>query len=156
MSDLMDLTPQIDTITTYLKDPRLVEKKDEEGNSYWEPSQEPLEHDGHPMWVERLLPHTEDYKKAQFSRSAKYINQAQGEGTTQDLTSMVLTKIRLVSWQKPLLVGKSTWVVSGSSSLLRRLKRSMLGLTSSNNNSKRLRITRRFLPRVSVRPPRMG
>lgn len=84
MSDLMDLTPQIDTITTYLKDPRLVEKKDEEGNSYWEPSQEPLEHDGHPMWVERLLPHTEDYKKAQFSRSAKYINQAQGEGTTQD------------------------------------------------------------------------
>ena len=65
MSDLFDLTPQKDTVTTKLVDPR---------------DQSPLEHDGHEMWVERYLPHTSEYKKAQYKRTQKYLKAAQKKG----------------------------------------------------------------------------
>ena len=65
MSDLMDLTPQRDTIKTELVHPT---------------TQEPLEHEGQPMWVERYLPHTPEYKKSQYSRTQKYLKSAQSKG----------------------------------------------------------------------------
>jgi len=62
MSDLMSLTPQKDTVVTKLIDPR-------DGS--------PLKHDKKEMWIERYLPHTADYKQAQYKRTQKYLKAAQ-------------------------------------------------------------------------------
>jgi len=75
--DLNDLSPQRDTVVTYLNNPASYEEIfDDEGNvvdyKYY-----PLEHDGHPMWIERYLPHTAEYKKSQYKRTQKYLKSAQ-------------------------------------------------------------------------------
>jgi len=70
MSDLMSLTPQKDTIKVELINP--VDGK-------------PLSHDKKVMWVERLLPHTGEYKKSQYKRSQKYIKAAQKSGNGGDV-----------------------------------------------------------------------
>ena len=62
MSDLMSLTPQKDTVVTKLIDPR-------DGS--------PLKHDKKEMWIERYLPHTAEYKQAQYKRTQKYLKAAQ-------------------------------------------------------------------------------
>jgi len=63
--DLSNLTPQRETQVTKLTDPR-------DGS--------PLTHDKKEMWVERYLPHTEEYKKAQYKRTQKYLKAAQAKG----------------------------------------------------------------------------
>lgn len=63
--DLNDLTPQRETQVTKLTDPR-------DGS--------PLTHNKKEMWVERYLPHTEEYKKAQYKRTQKYLKAAQAKG----------------------------------------------------------------------------
>ena len=60
--DLSSLTPQKDTVVTKLIDPR-------DGS--------PLKHDKKEMWMERYLPHTADYKQAQYKRTQKYLKAAQ-------------------------------------------------------------------------------
>ena len=60
--DLNDLSPQRDTVITYLTDPR-------DGS--------PLTHNKKKMWIERYLPHTAEYKKAQYKRTQKYVKAAQ-------------------------------------------------------------------------------
>ena len=60
--DLNDLSPQRDTVITYLTDPR-------DGS--------PLTHNKKKMWIERYLPHTAEYKKAQYKRTQKYLKAAQ-------------------------------------------------------------------------------
>ncbi len=60
--DLNDLSPQRDTVITYLTDPR-------DGS--------PLTHNKKKMWIERYLPHTAEYKKAQYKRTQKYLKTAQ-------------------------------------------------------------------------------
>ncbi len=67
MSDLFDFTPQRDTVVTYLTNPT---------------DNKPLEHDGTQMWIERYLPHTKEYKKAQYQRTQKYLKAAQAKGDT--------------------------------------------------------------------------
>jgi len=65
--DLNDLTPQRDTVKTKLIDPR-------DGS--------PLKHDKKEMWIERYLPHTAEYKQAQYKRTQKYLKAAQKAKTT--------------------------------------------------------------------------
>jgi hypothetical protein len=60
--DLNDLSPQRDTVVTYLSDPR-------DGSE--------LTHNKKKMWIERYLPHTAEYKKAQYKRTQKYLKSAQ-------------------------------------------------------------------------------
>src|SRR6056297_2334743 len=60
--DLNTLTPQKDTVVTKLTDPR-------DGS--------PLTHNKKEMWIERYLPHTADYKQAQYKRTQKYLKAAQ-------------------------------------------------------------------------------
>ena len=60
--DLSSLTPQKDTVVTKLIDPR-------DGSQ--------LKHDKKEMWIERYLPHTAEYKQAQYKRTQKYLKAAQ-------------------------------------------------------------------------------
>ena len=60
--DLSSLTPQKDTVVAKLIDPR-------DGS--------PLKHDNKEMWIERYLPHTAEYKQAQYKRTQKYLKAAQ-------------------------------------------------------------------------------
>ncbi len=64
--DLSTLTPQKDTTKTKLTDPR-------DGS--------PLKHDKKEMWIERYLPHTSEYKQAQYKRTQKYLKAAQKSKT---------------------------------------------------------------------------
>ncbi len=90
--DLSTLTPQRETQITKLTDPR-------DGS--------PLTHDKKEMWVERYLPHTEEYKKAQYKRTQKYLKAAQAEGkNTGDIDLYEAEKDRIevmaettVTWQ---------------------------------------------------------
>jgi hypothetical protein len=65
--DLNDLTPQRDTVVTKLVDPR---------------DGKPLTHNKKEMWIERYLPHTAEYKQAQYKRTQKYLKAAQKAKTT--------------------------------------------------------------------------
>ena len=65
--DLSSLTPQKDTVVTKLTNPQIVTKIDEEGNQYEEPSGETLTHNKKEMWIERYLPHTDEYNRRNIS-----------------------------------------------------------------------------------------
>lgn len=65
MSDIFDLTPKNDTVVTQLTDPR-------DGSQ--------LTHEDKGMWIERYLPHTPQYKKAQYKHTQKYLKAAQKAG----------------------------------------------------------------------------
>jgi len=90
--DLSDLSPKRDTVVTYLKDPR-------DGSD--------LTHNKKKMWVERFLPHTEQYKRAQYQRTQKYLAAAQQskEGKSNiDLFEAEVDRIEVmaettISWQ---------------------------------------------------------
>jgi len=90
--DLSSLTPQKDTVVTKLIDPR-------DGS--------PLKHDKKEMWIERYLPHTADYKQAQYKRTQKYLKAAQkAKNTDVDIDLYEAEKDRVevmaettVAWQ---------------------------------------------------------
>jgi hypothetical protein len=80
--DISNLAPQKDTVVTKLTNPKIVTKFDDEGNEYKAPSGEILTHDKKEMWVERYLPHTDEYKQSQYKRTQKYIKAAQKTNNT--------------------------------------------------------------------------
>jgi len=90
--DLSSLTPQKDTVVTKLIDPR-------DGS--------PLKHDKKQMWIERYLPHTAEYKQAQYKRTQKYLKAAQkAKNTDVDIDLYEAEKDRVevmaettVAWQ---------------------------------------------------------
>jgi len=105
--DLSSLTPQKDTVVTKLTNPQIVTKIDEEGNQYEEPSGETLTHNKKEMWIERYLPHTAEYKQAQYKRTQKYLKAAQkAKNTDVDIDLYEAEKDRVevmaettVAWQ---------------------------------------------------------
>src|SRR6056297_2396200 len=74
--DLSSLTPQKDTVVTYLKAPADFETT-EGGKKKKYKQGDRLSHDGKDFWVERYLPHTSEYKQAQYKRTQKYLKAAQ-------------------------------------------------------------------------------
>jgi hypothetical protein len=90
--DIFDLTPQKDTVIVELTDPR---------------DDSPLVHNKKKMFIERYLPHTEEYKKAQYKKTQKYLKMAQKQGNTDvdiDLYEAETDRVDVmaettVSWQ---------------------------------------------------------
>jgi len=83
--DLTDLTPQKDTVVTKLVDPR-------DGS--------PLKHNKQEMWIERYLPHTGEYKKAQYKRTQKYLKAAQkskGKESDFDLYEAEQDRVEIIA-----------------------------------------------------------
>ena len=81
--DLSSLTPQKDTVVTYLKAPVDVPTTDEKGKKSVIKQGKTLHECGTEMWIERYLPHTSEYKQAQYKRTQKYLKAAQKAKTTE-------------------------------------------------------------------------
>lgn len=88
--DLNELKPQRNTVVTKLVHPI---------------SGDPLKHNKKEMWIERYLPHTEEYKKKKYALTQKYLKAAQESGDREmDLFEIEQDNIGLmaettVAWQ---------------------------------------------------------